>query len=339
MTVSSPPPRNAEVNVHAADSSSSSSNDNHSTSHASLHSLVDTLFVWDFDWTIVNCNSDEYVPAAFLGVDVSTNRLQKLVQLHGPTKWHDCVASLINNCMDEIQGCTMNDISNAAASMPYLADVRGALVDIDEDININCGQAIISDGNDLFIGAFVKANRMDHLFTHGIETNIGKWIDETNPIGTCCTRTKQHPIFSVMHQSSKYGGHSCTICPPNLCKTQVLLRILSSIEEANYGKRPRRIVYIGDGENDACPALHVLKEGDVLLARVGRKTNDPNSKMGEQMDDYDEGTGSKFGIIPTIEKRQKEDGGIIPHCYIRTWSTGIQLRSHVRGILKNAETE
>lgn len=335
MTVSSPFFRNAEiVNIH------DSIYDYDDSTIKSLPS-VDTLFVWDFDWTIVNCNSDEYVPAAFLGTDVSTQRLRTLIQTHGPTKWHDCVASLINNCMEE-KGCTMHDVCNAAASMPYLVDVRGSLIDVEEDGG-NCGQAIISDGNDSFIGAFLRAHVMEHFFTHGVETNIGEWtnvnmINETNPTKTSMDRPHQ---FSVVHQSTKYcGGHSCKTCPPNLCKTQVLLHILNRMEEK---KRPR-IVYIGDGENDACPALHVLNEGDVLLARVGRKTIHPNTKLGEQVDDADDGSAmeqllaarSDFGIISAMEKRQKE-GGVSPRCQIRKWATGKQLRSHVRDLLDDAK--
>ena len=72
------------------------------------------------------------------------------------------------------------------------------------------------------------------------------------------TMTKD--IFSVVHQSTKYGGHSCVKFPPNLCKTQVLLDILSKETQ-----RPR-VVYIGDGSNDVCPAINALEEGDVLLA-------------------------------------------------------------------------
>ncbi len=317
--------------IHVDDAASTTKYDS-----ATVHSLpsVDTLFVWDFDWTIVNCNSDEYIPAAFLGVDVSTQRLRKMIHMHGPTKWHDCVASLINNCMEE-KGCTMSDICNAAALMPYLADVRGSLIDVNEDGN--CGQAIISDGNSSFIGAFVERNSMEHFFNCGIETNIGEWKRSADSSNATILRNQ----FSVVHQSSKYGGHSCETCPPNLCKTQVLLHILSRIEQ-EAKKRPR-IVYIGDGENDACPALHVLHEGDVLLARVGRKTIHPNSKVGEQFDDNDEGGAmellqttdgsSDFGIISTIEKRQTDEG-MLPCCSIRTWSTGLQLRSLVRNILK-----
>ena len=34
--------------------------------------IMKILFVWDFDWTIINCNSDEYVPALFLGHDATS---------------------------------------------------------------------------------------------------------------------------------------------------------------------------------------------------------------------------------------------------------------------------
>jgi len=250
----------------------------------------------------------------------------------------------------EEQGCSMQDICNVAASMPYLANVRGSLLDVNENRVHSCGQAIISDGNTVFIREFLKANSMEHFFAHGIETNIGEWNiaynlsnnDETENPTT--TTTSSDPLFSVVHQSLKYGGHSCKTCPPNLCKSQVLLHILSRMGKVTKDNRPR-IVYIGDGENDACPALHVLREGDVLLARVGRKPMDPNSKVGEQMDPNNDNeerdptglassttTRSDFGIISTIERRQKDR--LIPRCSISTWSTGTELRSRVRDLLK-----
>ncbi len=343
MTVSTPPQNAAdEVNLH--DDAGS-----HNKNNLTFHSLplVDTLFVWDFDWTIVNCNSDEYVPASFLGVDVSTHRLRTMIHRYGPTKWHDCVASLINSCMEE-RGCRMQDVCNVAASMPYLANVRGSLLDVNENRVHHCGQAIISDGNTVFIREFLKANSMEHFFTHGIETNIGEWniannLSNNDESENPTTTTSHQPLFSVVHQSTKYGGHSCKTCPPNLCKSQVLIQILSRMGKVMKDNRPR-IVYIGDGENDACPAIHVLREGDVLLARVGRKPMDPNSNVGEQMDPNDDNeerdatglastttTRSDFCIISTIERRQKD--GLIPRCCIRTWSTGKELRSHVRDLL------
>lgn len=97
-----------------------------------------------------------------------------MIKEHGPTKWHDCVSSLINACVDETNS-SKQDVLDAAASMPYLIDVRGSLEEVTNDDT--CGQAIISDGNDVFIDAFIKRNEMENCFTHGIETNIGNWDD------------------------------------------------------------------------------------------------------------------------------------------------------------------
>jgi hypothetical protein len=148
---------------------------------------IDTLFVWDFDWTIVDCNSDEYVPAQFLGTDEMERRLRRYVDLRGPTRWHECVSDVVNECVEECDLSTPGDVRAAAARMPYLDDVRGAIEDVggrgkeggassSSSFSSSCyGQAIISDGNDCFIKAFLNENGMGGHFTHGIETNMGRW--------------------------------------------------------------------------------------------------------------------------------------------------------------------
>ena len=283
---------------------------------------ISTLFVFDFDWTVINCNSDEYIPASFIGSDEMEKRLRSMVKEHGPAKWHNCVADLINDCMKETKA-TKQDVLNVAASMPYLVDVRGALEDIANDDKF--AQAIISDGNDEFIKAFLKRNDLIDFFSRGIETNFGVWDNNKDDDNDNATMTKE--LFSVVHQSTKYGGHSCVKCPPNLCKTQVLLDILSKETQ-----RPR-VVYIGDGSNDVCPAINVLEEGDVLLARKGNKISNPNALSGEQHDDEQtEFSGQEFPIMATIERRQREDG-LVPRCRISTWNLGKELRDLVQSIL------
>ena len=140
-----------------------------------------------------------------------------------------------------------------------------------------------------------------------------------------------------MHQSSVYGGHTNGHCPPNLCKTQVLLDILDRTATTTVGGGRPRIVYVGDGSNDACPALHVLNERDVLLARNGRRISDPNAKRGIQHDEEDgndaPSTGDEFGIFPTIERRIKKEGASPPRCRVLSWNSGEHLRTLVRDIL------
>jgi len=282
-----------------------------------MQPLTETIFVWDFDWTVINCNSDEYVPAGFLGDEEVAERITAEMKEHGPTKWHECVANLINACMIE-KGCSKDDILEKAAQMPFLIDVKQALTDVAN--NKQCQQAIISDGNDKFIEAYLRKNDMIDFFSN-IETNVGSWV--TNNIGTS---------FKIRYQSSKYGGHECKLkCPPNLCKTQVLEDILNRMSSKDM-QRPR-IVYVGDGHNDACPALQVLNENDVLLAREGKRCPNPNSLCGPQPDNHhDNAESGTFAILSTLEKAKKRKG-LVPKCRVCPWNTGRELRSLVNDIL------
>ncbi|KAL7540380.1 hypothetical protein ACHAWF_006664 [Thalassiosira exigua] len=300
---------------------------------------VSTLFVWDFDWTLVNCNSDEYVPAQFLGDDVANRRLR---ELYRPGRWHEAVAALVNECVrgGDGEGTTgggreerrsrREEIYEAAARMPYLEDVAGGCRDAANCEG--CGQAIISDGNDGFIGAFLEENGLAECFAHGIETNRAEWKSDGDDPGA---NDDDGEFFRVIYQSSKYGGHGCPQCPPNLCKSQVLRDVLARTgrmaggpsEDDGAGERPR-VVYVGDGSNDACPAVRVLERGDVLLARAGRRIADPNSKSGAQADAPTKGGGGTFPILATLDRYEKEEG-THPKCDVRTWTTGRELRARI----------
>ena len=219
-------------------------------SKSGIAPAVDTLFVWDFDWTIVNCNSDKYVPSKFLGNAESEQKLRRLYRDLGPGKWHECVSSLVNSCVEE-KGCSRQDVIEAVASMPCLVDVEGSVRNV--AARAGCSQMIISDGNDEFIGAFLDGTGLGRCFDRGVETNFATWSAGR---------------FGVRHQSSKYSGHSSPSCPPNLCKSQVLRDVLGVMG----GGRPRvvcaRDVYVGDGSGDFCPCLR-LRAGDTVCARSG----------------------------------------------------------------------
>ncbi len=104
-------------------------------------------------------------------------------------------------------------------------------------------------------------------------------------------------------------------------------------------------MYVGDGSNDACPALNVLDERDVLLARSGRRTRYPNSRSGGRPDEYEDGEDApaagdddEFGILPAIESRTTKRGASEPRCRVLAWNTGRQLRSLVGDILNEGGT-
>ena len=88
--------------------------------------------------------------------------------------------------------------------------------------------------------------------------------------------------------------------------------------------------------------INVLDEHDVILARIGRKSNKVNRQSGVQSDnddtivdddDISNSRGSLFGIIPRLERYKKENG-IVPKCQILKWSTGKELHTHITNLLK-----
>jgi len=325
--------------------------------------VVHTLFVWDFDWTIVNCNSDEYIPGQFIQDENELNT--RFQQLYESTQqdWHACVQAIIRQVMEQSSPyrSTPDAIMTAARKMPYLTGVRSAL-----DIVYNCrttessgdgggsgsgggrttGQMILSDGNTLFIGAFLEANGLNNHFTHGVISNEGKWI----PLSGDSDDQKDTIQLEVVHQSQQYGGHSCDRCPKNLCKTQALQHVLEQHfsattcddEKGTRKNRPQRIVYVGDGANDACPALHVLTESDVLLARTGRKRRNANGRAGPETDKEamtDGMQGGTFGILSALRNREQEGGEMQrgPKCQVLEWSTGDELMNHVTKLIEDLQ--
>jgi 2,3-diketo-5-methylthio-1-phosphopentane phosphatase len=303
------------------------------TNTPSLQPPRSTLFVWDFDWTIINCNSDEYVPVQFLGEKRAEEGFYKLYEQH--KDWHKCVESMVNLAMEE-DNLTTDQVLEKAAQMPYLTGVRDALDSIHSQQG-KTGQLIISDGNTLFIRAFLDSCGLTDHFDHGIITNKGSWEKVE---GTDRQRLR------VVHQSQQYGGHDCPRCPKNLCKTQALRMFL---DENFPNESVSRIVYIGDGANDACPALNILKEGDVLLARAGKRRSFANERKGGETDreaggcfkDHEDNDSSAnneirgtFGILPALVKAKEEDPPIFPSCNVLKWTTGDDLKNLVQDLLK-----
>lgn len=282
----------------------------------------DTLFVWDFDWTVINCNSDEYIPAQFLGNQDTADGFRELYSQG--LDWHSCVEIMVGRAIDE-KGATPDSILESAKKMPFLTQVRGAIEDIATGKDGSIGQMILSDGNTLFISAFLEANGMADSFSHGIISNAGTFDGPGNRL-------------RVVHQSAKYGGHSCGRCThtPNLCKTQALTDKLTQLVGSGQRSQRPRIAYIGDGENDACPALNVLKEGDVFLARAGFRRLEANARSGPETDEEakDISNGRKctpFAILNVLQ--EAEESGDVPTARVMQWETGSELRSLVKECL------
>lgn len=298
---------------------------NSSSSSSSLEAKPPphTLFVWDFDFTVINSNSDEYIPAQFLTKEQLKTGFRELYQSKNGD-WHACVEEMVYRALQSEKG-SQPALLQAAAQMPYLIPVKQA---IDNIYNTpRASQMILSDGNTLFIGEFLRHNEMVSHFDAGVVSNLGSWNEETGRL-------------RVVHQSQQYGGHDCDRCSDNLCKTQALSETLKEKAIVKKKKRRPRIVYVGDGGNDACPVLKVLQKGDIMLARVGQRRACANERQGGETDQEATndcpGEGGGFGIIPALVKA-KEEKGLVPKCEVWEWQTGEELRALVDKILQDVQ--
>lgn len=63
-------------------------------------------------------------------------------------------------------------------------------------------------------------------------------------------------------------SHNCSLClangRPQMCKSRIMHRILATTRLIDP-----TIIYIGDGLNDYCPVLNVLRPRDYVLVRSG----------------------------------------------------------------------
>ena len=200
---------------------------------------MECLVVWDFDWSLVNENSDTWV----------IERLDSSGSI-----WAAAEAKLRQNEMGWTElmgwalaelhktGCGEAAIAEALKSLPVL---DGALAACELCRAAGAEQRILSDANTVYIATILEARGLSGVFTT-IETNPAAYDDDG--------RLQVRP-----HQSGQQAPHGCPLCPSNLCKGQVIDRWIAEL-------KPKRCIYIGDGGGDFCPATR-LRNHDFVLAR------------------------------------------------------------------------
>lgn len=115
---------------------------------------------------------------------------------------------------------------------------------------------VLSDANHHYISIILEHHNISSLFV-AVETNLSCFEEELSqaPDGTekVCSLLRISP-----HQPAD-TPHHCPLCPHNLCKGNVL-----DMWRDQYALE--KIVYVGDGGGDFCPALR-LSHSDVVLCR------------------------------------------------------------------------
>ncbi|GAB2223578.1 hypothetical protein Droror1_Dr00017719 [Drosera rotundifolia] len=235
--------------------------------------------VFDFDKTILDCDSDDWVVDSMGLTDIFDELL--------PTMSYN---SLMNRMMKELhsQGKTIEDIANCLIQAPLHPNIISAIKSAHAS---GCDLRILSDANTFFIETILKHHGILDCFAE-INTNPG-FVDGEGKL-----------VIFPFHEF-KSSSHSCILCPPNLCKGMVLERIQRS--ELCQAKQ---IIYVGDGKNDFCPSMK-LSARDYVMPRKNLKLWDmilaDSSLVKAQIHGWNDGEELKailVGLISLIHNDQ-----------------------------------
>ncbi|XP_077240141.1 thiamine phosphate phosphatase-like protein [Tasmannia lanceolata] len=196
------------------------------------------VVVFDFDKTIIDCDSDNWV------VDEmgATNLFNELL----PTMpWN----SLMDRMMKDLhsQGKTIEEIADCLERAPLHPQIISAIKSAND---FGCDLKIVSDANIFFIETILKHHKLFDYFSEIY----------TNP--SCIDEDGKLRIFPYHDFTSTSHGCNLNICPPNMCKGFVMERIRASA----IAEGKKQIIYLGDGKGDFCPSLK-LGKGDYLMPR------------------------------------------------------------------------
>ncbi|KAG0243143.1 hypothetical protein BGW41_002783 [Actinomortierella wolfii] len=196
------------------------------------------LAVFDFDWTLIEADSDHWVMQALNPALRDAQIAEEEV-----VQWTDLQQKLLGELHE--MGFRRSHLEAALRSIPFTPEMIETLKFLKSQGTDIC---ILSDANTVYIDVILKAYGIDHLIDQ-VLTNPA-YYDETERLNVQRRRGRDMP------------HHGCpNPCAANLCKGQEL-DALMAVQEYD------QVIYGGDGTNDYCAALH-LRPQDVVLARSG----------------------------------------------------------------------
>ncbi|WJX69818.1 3'(2'),5'-bisphosphate nucleotidase [Trifolium repens] len=223
--------------------------------------MTSFIVIFDFDSTIIECDSDNWVLDEF-------GLTEKFYQLLPNMLWNPLMGKMMNELHS--QGKKIEEIVEVLNRTPIHPRIVPA---IEAAYSLGCELRIVSDANSFFIETILKHHGVLNCFSK-ITANPS-YVNEEGRLIIC-------PYHDYLKSS-----HGCNLCPPNMCKGLVMERLQNSLDEE--GKK--KIIYLGDGNGDFCPSLK-LKESDYLMPRmnfplcdlVSKNSNDIKAHVHDWMD-------------------------------------------------------
>ncbi|KAG0366309.1 phosphatase phospho-type [Gamsiella multidivaricata] len=209
-----------------------------STSIPAVPPLAERLFVFDFDWTLIDADSDNWVFE-----NLSKELYQQQLDAVGKVQWTDLQQRLLGELFD--RGVFRGDIERTLSQIPFAPEMIEALRLMKSQ---GAELYILSDANTVYIETVLKAYNIDQLFTKVI----------TNPAAF----DERGRLDVIRFHGLDKEPHNCPLpCQPNLCKGREIQKLIDA-------QSWKQVIYMGDSTNDFCPSTR-LQSKDVVLARRG----------------------------------------------------------------------
>jgi len=210
--------------------------------------------IFDFDWTMIDANSD-----VFIFEKLNPDLLLEMKRLQESVQWTDLMQQLIDSLLTTKK---IADVEQCLSGCPFepemamiLSGLNSSSISGDESQSVKNVVSIVSDANQFFIETILKHHRVNHL-VHQIYTN---------PALVHCDNNSLHLTHYCAHINVP---HQCLTCPVNMCKGEIIERLISQEVDQQADSNETFIVYVGDGSNDFCAAKR-LGQNDLLFARRG----------------------------------------------------------------------
>lgn len=256
------------------------------------------LVVFDFDHTLLECNSDTAIPG-HLGISEQQNDL-----IQQRMQWTNLISKLIGPFTKE----QLTDAAQCAVSVhPGVVEMLKFLTSIvqhrkDQPAHV-AGEippievCIASDANTHFIEAIV-AQYFPFLTLTSLHTNIFHDLRGT--------AEETDLLKSKLMWYEPEPGHNCRLCcsrgRPHMCKSRIIHRCLDQSKLIDP-----TVIFVGDGSNDYCPVLNCLRPRDHVFARLD---------------------------FPLSKDLSIQGGGC---CHIRVWKNGDDLGKLFEQVLIKAQ--
>ncbi|GAB9476081.1 Pyridoxal phosphate phosphatase [Globisporangium polare] len=241
-----------------------------------MATAAQVLVVFDYDWSLVNENSDTFVFKQLHAplLDTLRERLALRQQQQQEVSWTALMDELLHELSQQQPLVTPKVIRATLAQIPILDRMLDA-VRLAVDTH-GADLKIVSDANTVYIQSM-----LEH---HALASHVSEVF--TNPgffEGVNSSRLRVQP-YHALH----LVPHGCPNCPANMCKGA----ILDQIRRGNPGYT--HVLYIGDGGGDFCPSTRLTAQ-DVVFARG------------------DDADGKAYGLLKKIlAKREKVQAKVVP---------------------------